>query len=147
MKFQFRFASILQLRRQARDDAGMAVGQAVAAIARIDEQRQEIETQRETLRERDAQRTGAISVDSLLANGRYDLQLLAESDSLFETRQKLLQELDRRKQALTTAEAEVKRFEKLEDKDRAEFQAEQAKLEQTQLDEATSRRYAMLRRR
>jgi flagellar export protein FliJ len=147
MKFQFRFESILQLRRQTRDDAGIAVGQAVAAINRIDQQSQEIATKRDSLRTIGQQRVGNLSVDSLLASGRYDLQLLAEYEALARTRQELVQELDRRKQILTAAEAEVKRFERLEAKDRQRFLAEQAKLEQAELDDASARRYAMNQRR
>lgn len=147
MKFQFRFAALLQLHRQTRDDAGISVGQANAAVSRIDEQSREVEEKRASLRANNDQRVGAISVDALLANGRYDLQLQADLASLHQTKQQLLQELDRRKQALAEAEAEVKRFERLEEKDRLKFLAEQAKYEQTQLDEATSRRYAMMRRR
>ena len=147
MKFHFRFAPILQLRQQARDDAGMAMGQAIAAIKRIDEQSSEIETQRQTLRQNDQTRIGNVSVDSLLAGGRYDLQLLTQLESLAQTKNQLLQELDRRRQALVAAEAEVKRFERLEEKDRQQFVVEQAKREQAELDDATSRKYAMIRRR
>lgn len=147
MKFQFRFASILQLRQQARDDAGMAMGQAIAAIKRIDDQSSEIEAERQTLRQMDETRIGNVSVDSLLAGGRYDLQLLTELESLAQTKTQLLQELDRRRQALAAAEAEVKRFERLEAKDRQQFLAEQAKREQAEIDDATSRKYALMRRR
>lgn len=147
MKFQFRFASILQLRQQARDDAGMAMGQAIAAIKRIDDHRNEIESERQTLRQMDQTRIGNVSVDSLLAGGRYDLQLLTQLESLAQTKTQLLQELDRRRQALAAAEAEVKRFERLEAKDRQRFLAEQAKCEQAEIDDATLRKYALMRRR
>lgn len=148
MRFKFRFAPILQLRRQIRDDAGIAMGQAIAAITRIDQQCEEIEQQRMELRQDTAgQRVGEVSVDSLLAGGRYDLQLQAELHALAETKSKLLQELDRRKQVLAAAEAEVKRFERLEDKDRQKFLAEQAKREQAESDDATSRRFTLMRRR
>jgi flagellar FliJ protein len=146
MKFQFRFAPILQLRRQFRDDAGIAMGQAVAAIARIDERSREVEAERQVLRSTAHPRTGQISVDALLASGRYDMQLLAELQSLAQTKRELLQELDRRKQVLAAAEAEVKRFERLEEKDRTQFLAEQAKREQAELDDATARRFALIRR-
>lgn len=148
MKFQFRFAPILQLRRQIRDDAGIAMGQAIAAITRIDQQSEQIEQRRMELRQdASAQRIGNLSVDSLLAGGRYDLQLQAELHALAETKSKLLQELDRRKQALAAAEAEVKRFERLEEKDRQKFLTLQAKREQAESDDATSRRYTLMRRR
>lgn len=148
MKFRFRFEPILQLRRQIRDQAGVAMGQAVAAIAKIDEQSREIANKRDVLRIGGAQsRIGEVSVDSLLAGGRYDLQLQAELHALQQTKNDLLQELDRRKQMLAAAEAEVKRFERLEEKDRLQFAAEQAKREQAELDDASSRRYTMMRKR
>lgn len=148
MSFQFRFASILQLRRRERDEAGAAVGQANAAIGRIDEQCETIELERQSLRE-DAggQRVGAVSVDALLARGRYDVQLLADIQSLAETRAELVRELERRQDALVASEAEVKRFERLEEKERAECHALQLRREQAEADDATSRRYTLQRRR
>lgn len=148
MSFQYRFAVILQLRRRERDAAGAAVGQANEAIRRIDEQTETIERERRALREgKSHERVGSISVDALLAKGRYDLQLQAEMQSLNHTRSELIQELQRRQIALIAAETEVKRFERLEQKDRSEYHAQAVRREQAEADDATACRYTIKRQR
>ena len=148
MSFEFRFASILQLRRQERDQAGSAVGQANEAIARVDQQIESIGLERQSLRWSSGNnRVGSISVDALLAGGRYDLQLQAQIQSLTETRGEMLQELERRQKTLTEAEAEVKRFERLEEKERAAYRVQEIRREQAEADEATARRYTIERQR
>lgn len=136
------------MRRQQRDEAGAAVGQANQAIARIDLQIESIQSERQRLRQQaQGQRVGSISVDSLMAGGRYDLQLQNDSLALNQTRGELEQELQRRQLALTQAETEVKRFEQLEEKERAAYWAEELRREQAEADEATSRRYTIARKR
>jgi flagellar protein FliJ len=148
MSFRFRFDSILQLRRRERDEAGAAVGKANEAIQRIDEQVEAIRLERRRVNEQAArQRVGTISVDSLLAAGRYDLQLLADEHALQQTRGQLVQELERRQVKLLAAEAELKRFERLEENERVAYQAEMLRREQLEADEATSRRFIRQRNR
>jgi flagellar FliJ protein len=147
MSFQFRFASILGLRRQQRDEAGAAVGQATEAIRRVDDQSDAIHRERQSFREGSVEdRVGNVSVDGLLTRGRYELQLEAEMKALSETRSKLMQELERRQQLLVTAESEVKRYERLEEKERNAYHAEVFKHEQAEADDATARRYTIERR-
>lgn len=142
MSFQFRFASIMMLRRQQRDETGALVGKANEAIARVDEQVQEIIQQRQAVRrESQESREGNVSVDRLLSSGRYEMQLDADIHALNQTRAQLVQELERRQLALTEAEAEVKRFERLEENERAEYRAELNRQEQVEQDEVTSSRY------
>ena len=144
MPFQFRFAALLELRRRERDEAGAAVGQADEAIRKIDTQRQALEAERQTLRgASSAGRQGAMAVDALLLEGRYDMQLDSQLQSLQQTRDQLIVELNRRQQRLTEAEAEVKRFERLEEKDREAHQAELRRREQLEIDDVVSRRYAI----
>lgn len=147
MKFQFRFGSLLQLRRRERDLAAVALAQAGEAIARIEGEITDIESSRAAARS-DAvkRRVGEISVDDLLLRGRYDLQLEAELTSLRETLGKLVTEAANRRQALVDAEADVKRFERLAEKDRAQFLAEQKRREQFESDDAASRRYTLQQR-
>ncbi len=148
MNFQYRFASILELRRRQRDEVGAAVGQAHEAIRRVDEQTEMIQRERTSLHT-DAQhrRLGSVSVDGLLSQGRYDMQLQAQIQSLAKTRGELVQELQRRQQALVLAEAEVRRFEKLEEKDRMAFRSAILRREQAESDDATASRYIIDRQR
>ena len=148
MNFQYRFETILQLRRRQRDEAGVAVGQAHEAIRRVDVQSEAIQRERMMFRENaQQQRLGAVSVDGLLVQGRYDLQLQAQLQALGKTRGDLVQELQRRQRALVAAEAEVKRFEKLEEKDRIAFHSAMLPRQQAEADDATSSRYIIERQR
>ena len=144
MNFKFRFETLLDLRRRERDQAGAEVGQANEAIRRIDQQREELNQKRIEIRQSaSASRLGRVSVDRLLAAGRYDIQLEADANALNDTRGKLIQELARRQGKLRQAEAELKRFEKLRQQDRERHEAELRRREQAEADDATSRRFAM----
>ena len=148
MTFRFRFESILQLRRRERDEAGVEVGRADEAIARIEAQIDEVRRQREGLRQESEQRrTGNVSVDGLLATGRYDLQLQASLKSLDGTLGQLMQERQRRQANLVAAEAEVKRLEKLEQQARQVHAEEQQRREQFDADEQSLIRYTMANQR
>lgn len=145
MPFQFRFATILQLRRRQRDEAGAEVGKAHEAISRIDQQSEEIQAQRQALREEnDQERMGDVTVEALLAKGRYDLQLQADLQALSDTRRQLEHELDRRQQALVATEVEVQRYERLEEKERVAAQTEALRRQQAEADDATAIRYTIL---
>lgn len=147
MPFQFRFAALLQLHRRHRDEAGIAVGKANQAIGRIDVEMTQLAERRRQLRNQSSgSRVGEISVDRVLAHGRFDSVLLADLHSLRETRGQLEQELQRRKQVLIQAEIEVKRYERLEEKDRRGYVESQQRREQAELDEAASVRFEMGRR-
>ncbi len=148
MTFQFRFAALQQLRRRQRDEVGVSVGQVNQAIRRIDDQISEIERQRLLLRQQgQAARTGDLSVDRLLAAGRYDIQLEAEILSLNQTHAQLTEELQRRQRALVAAEAELKKLERLEEQDRSEYDLLLRRREQFDADDATSRRFTIQRQR
>jgi len=148
MDFQFRFAKLLQLRRRQRDDVGAEVGKAHSAIHRVDERIESIQLERQRLRdESQQQRLGAVSIDGLLGQGRYDLQLQAQIQALNQTRGELEQELQRRRAALIAAEAEVKRFEKLQQKDFAVFQSMMNRRQQAEIDDVVSCRYIINRQR
>ncbi|TWT83405.1 flagellar biosynthesis chaperone [Planctomycetes bacterium CA13] len=144
MKFHFRFASILDLRRRERDEAGGMVGEANAAIGKVEDQIEAIEQERKQLAIDDAEkRVGDVSVDRLLARGRYDLQLQADIHELRETRLKLIEELERRQQRLRDAETEVKKFERMMEMDLHHFRNEINRREQIEIDEMNNRRDAV----
>lgn len=147
MGFQYRFATILQLRRLQRDEAGAAVAQVREAIRRVGEQIQQLQQERLLIHASSRhQRLGTVAVDGLLLQGRYDLQLQVQLQALGITRDELMQESQRRQHALVAAEAEVKRYERLEEQDRMVFQKEFRRREQAVSDDMTSCRYTINRR-
>ena len=148
MPAEFRFKALLDLRRQQRDEAGAALGQANEAIDKVNAQIDQIKTERVALRNTDdVKRQGDVSVDALLAHGRYDLQLQADVGALQSTIAELTAEMEKRRATLVEAEAELKRFEKLKENEEAEFRALQAKRENAEADEVSMRRYALQRQR
>ncbi len=147
MKQAFRFATLLKWRERERDEAGVAVGQANEAIRRIDDQREQIAVQQQQIKSASsATKIGSLAVDRLIADGRYVMQLEIELRSLAETRMKLVEALQQRQQRLILAEAEVKRFERLREIDRAAEQKVFQRREQMILDEAMTNRCLMNRR-
>ena len=148
MPAKFRFNALLDLRRQQRDEAGAALGQANEAITKVNAQIDEIKAERVALRNTDdVNRQGHVSVDALLAHGRYDLQLQADVGALQSTVAELTDEMEKRRATLVEAEAELKRFEKLKENEEAEFRALQSKREKAEADEVSTRRYALQRQR
>ncbi|MDE0862511.1 MAG: flagellar export protein FliJ [Rubripirellula sp.] len=148
MPFEFRFAALLELRRQERDEVGAAVGQANAAIDKVNEHVDEKQHERMLLRDgSNVSRRGDVSVDALLSLGRYDLQLQADIEALNLTLGELITELERRRGKLVDAEAELKRFQKLRDNAELEFRALETKREHAEADEVTTRRYTIQRQR
>src|SRR6056297_2525747 len=141
MSFQFRFASILDLRRRQRDQVGSELGKANEAIRRIDEQMEMIRQQPTY------ERVGAVQVEGLLAVGRYDMQLQADIGQLDQTRAELVIERDRRQRLLLDAEAEVKRFERLEEIEREAARMQMLRREQADADERSSQAYVLARLR
>ena len=144
MSFRFRFAFLLDLRRRERDEAGAYVGQATEAILKVDQEIDEVNLQRQELKKHQADiRVGSISVDRMLSSGRYDLQLQADIAGLMETKDQLNQEYLRRQALLAIAQGEVQRFEKLEERARADYQAEQLRQEQAEADDRNSAKFLM----
>lgn len=148
MPFDFRFTALLELRRQERDEVGIAVGQANASIKKVNEQIDEKELEWTSLRDgSEANRRGNLSVDALLSLGRYDLQLQADIQTLKSTLSELITEMERRRGKLVEAEAELKRYEKLRERAELEFRALESKRELAEADEVTTRRYIIQRQR
>ena len=148
MPFEFRFAALLELRRQERDEVGAAVGQANAAIEKVNEHVDEKKHERMLLRDgSNVSRRGDVSVDALLSLERYDLQLQTDIEALNLTLGELITELERRRGKLVDAEAELKRFQKLRDNAELEFRALETKREHAEADEVTTRRYTIQRQR
>lgn len=155
-RFQFRFESLLTLRGRERDEAGKLVGDANEAIRRVREQINEMQSQRDQIRIAASQslqqpgRSGEgpvnVSVEQMLHQGRYDLQLAAEQAAMEQTCQTLGVELARRQDLLVEAEAEVKRLERLRESQLAHHRQEELKSQQQAADDLTSARITIQKR-
>jgi flagellar protein FliJ len=147
-RFSFRLMPLLQLREQTRDQLALEVGKAVEAIHRVETQILEIDNQLTQLRQHAAATLAEDrpSVDRMLAQGRFDMQLRADRHGLMETLTKLNEELTRRKRRLADAEAEVRQLERLRESQQLAHTEEQLRRNQIEMDERASARFMMARR-
>ncbi len=143
--FKFRFQSLLQLAVSQRDTARLSLAEAIEALGRLGQQRQQLAAQRRTLMtDQNLSRLGTLRVDGLLAQGRYERQLAMEDSQLSAAEQQIESEIERRRASLRLADTELRRLELLSEKDRIAWLARQAKSEQATLDEFAARRVSPL---
>lgn len=123
--------------------AGKEVADADQAIQILQQQATGIESQRVAAREASSlQRTSpTLSVDRLLNEGRYDLQLVAQVRDLAAQVDKIAGERERRLGKLREANAEVRRLERLKERQQAEWTKNQLAAEQAFLDETATARF------
>lgn len=146
-RFKFRFDALLDLRARQRDEAGADVGKASEAMDRIESQIADIDQQLRESRDAAASAiaSASLSADRMLHQGRFDLQLQAEKQSLQQTLAQLAQELERRRGLLMQCEAEVKRLERLRESQQTQHRTEQARREQAVIDDQAAGRHRMNR--
>lgn len=142
-RFRFRFDSLLRLRESERDAARQEIADAFQAMGILQQQRTDLEQQRQQLRDAAAQRlaNSAISVDTMLNQGRYDVQLAAEIQGLTSNIAAVETEIQRRQSRLQAADIEVKRLERLRETQHQQWTAEEQAAQQADLDEIASLRF------
>lgn len=144
MTFRFRMATMLQLRERDRDERRRELAQALEAERRLMLRTEEIHLEIETLRNEKRNRAagGEISVERLLNDGRYELILRAEIANLAKQIEQVRAEAERRRQALTEADREVKVLEKLRERRREQYREQEDRLDTKRLDELASAAFA-----
>ncbi len=130
-------ATMTRLHGQTRDDAAAEVRRAEEAITVVDGQiaaaRAEIDQAR-----RWSQRSG--EVDARLAAERFEMQTAAQISALRQTREKLTQELQRRRAKLVEAQTSLRQTERLTQKRSEADAAADQKRRQAELDDWTASR-------
>ncbi|TWU16398.1 flagellar export protein FliJ [Allorhodopirellula heiligendammensis] len=147
--FHFRFESLLVLQRQQRNELIRELTETHTAINDTQEKIDHLQQQRDELRSAAAGRFATdvhISVDRLRHEARYDRQLADDQDTLGSTRKQLEAELEQRRERLIEAEAEVKRLERLREKQSVAYNQLQLQREQATADERTIARMIHSRR-
>jgi len=144
-KFKFRMATLLRLREETRDRRRAELAEAYHADDLL---RQKIEETDATLAEllaecRKAAGPGVVDIDRLVAAGRYELTLRAQRKELDGQRERVAEEIERRRQTLVEANREVRVLEKLHGKQAERHREEEARREVKQLDEVAGRTKAM----
>lgn len=123
--------------------AGKEVADADQAIQILRQQATEIEAERAAARESSGLQRNApvISIDRLLNEGRYDLQLVAQLRELTTKADQIAGERERRLLRLREANAEVRRLERLKERQQEAWKKNQLAAEQAVLDEIATARF------
>ncbi len=135
--FTFRFQALLGYRKNRRDLCRQLLAELLADDTKLDRDRQKLEQNRaEQLQQlRELGERGSVDVDRLAARRYYAGQLVRDIHSIDHNRTLLSQQLDLCRQALTKADQDVKVLEKIAEKQLAEFQYEQQRKSERELNE------------
>ncbi|MGN6136873.1 MAG: flagellar export protein FliJ [Aureliella sp.] len=134
--FRFRLQSIMRLRVRERDKAGQALQQAQLAKQKLLDQMGEIQEESDRqIAVRSAASLGPVDIQRVIDAQRYQLTLAENIHSIQENVKLIEQEIDKRRAKLVVCEQEVKVLEKLEEKQRSAWLAEEESRAQARLDE------------
>src|SRR4051812_6585952 len=108
-EFRFRLATFLRLRESLRDEKRSDLALALRADAALEERISGIAGDLTDLLEsaKKSASPGAIDIDRILDDQRYELPLRAEQKTIEEQRKLLAQEIERRRDALVAADRDV----------------------------------------
>jgi flagellar export protein FliJ len=138
--FRFRFEAITRLRENERDAARASLAEAIEAMRQIELRRKELADERTALdRESERRRTGTLSIDRLLSDGRYERQLAADDHQVVEAGKRIEAELLRRQAIVAEANAGVRQMELLKERELSAWNSAHEKIEQANLDEVAAR--------
>lgn len=139
--FRFRLSTLLRLREADRDERKVRLAEAQRAEQMIQEKIAELNGQIGMARRELAAAggPGTVDVDRLMHAQRFGLQLEAEQQAAAAQLRAVAAETERRREALTAADREVRILEKLREQNSARFNREQAKREMKSMDEAANR--------
>jgi flagellar protein FliJ len=140
-RFRFRLASVLKLREATRDERRGQLAEAYLAESKLRDRRELVEQELADLKalsERAA--SGAVDVERLLAASRFEAILRAEIQVIRQHESNLAVEVERRRQALVTADRDVRVLEKLEETQRDRHRQTEAGALMKQLDEFAGRK-------
>jgi len=145
--FQFRLATLLRLRENARDQKRAHLAEAQLAEQSLEQHLAELEVQLAGLRLRshDAARPGPINVDLLVDAQRFEAVVRADKNLTEEQKQLIAGEVQKRREALLAADRDVRVLENLKEKHQQEHRAEQGRRQVKALDEIAGRAWHMKR--
>lgn len=141
-RFQFRLATLLQLREAARDERRNQLAEAFRLADTLESQRQEIIENLRQVTEMRAARSGSINVDRLLAASRYEAVLMLEQRNVERRQAALDEEIEKRREALVAADRDVRTLEQLRDTQRERHREEGERQAMKLLDEAALRGFS-----
>jgi flagellar protein FliJ len=141
-KFKFRLATLLKLREATRDERQAELAEAYRAddilVERIENIHAELHAMLMGCRK--AVGPGTVNIDLLIESQRYEVTLRAYEKQTLEQRKRLAVEIERRREALLTANREVRVLEKLREHQLENYRAEENRKDIKRLDEVAQQR-------
>jgi flagellar export protein FliJ len=137
LPYKFRLATLLRLREAHRDEMRVRLAEAQQADQIVANQLARIEADLRQLDERTQRdlQPGQVDVDRLMESQRYELILNAERHATSEQRKIVSKEVERRRNALISADREVRVLEKLRERQFERHREEEQREETKALDE------------
>jgi flagellar protein FliJ len=142
-RYQFQLESVRQLRQWHRDAQRQRLGEAMHAAQLLEEQQRKVVEEVTELRQtrRQAMQQVTPDVNYLLDIQRYELLVQTQLQRLLQQQETLEAEVERRRLILAEAEQQVRVLDKLDDRRRAEFVAEELREEQLVIGEVATQMY------
>ncbi len=142
MKFTFRLATLLRLRESTRDERRNHLALAYRAEAMVLEELRRVDDEMAYLRRKlqAAVAPGEIDVDVVVNSQRFASVLAARKQHARQQEELVKAEIERRRQALVEADREVKILEKLRERHRERWLAEENLQDIKRIDEIAGRR-------
>jgi flagellar FliJ protein len=138
-RYRFRLATLLRLREAARDERRGELAEALRALDALRQSLEAVDRELAETRRREAAPLGRVEVDVLVDAHRYELVLRLQRKEIERQVTLVAQEVDRRRQALVEADADVKVLEKLRETQKQRALVEEGRREIKLLDEVASR--------
>jgi flagellar export protein FliJ len=138
-RFQFRLATLQRLREVVRDERRGQLAEALRmADSLVEQKRQVAENLSELARSRRIS-AGGIDVERLLATSRYEAVLMLEQVNYERQLAAVAVEIEKRREALSAADRDVRTLEKLHESQRERHREEQEHAATKQMDEMALR--------
>ena len=138
--FRFRLQTVLRLRIAERDERRGELTKALRAAEILQERRQQLLEEMKDNQElaRKLAEPGKANIDRIVQTHRYEAILKGTLAQLVTQEMQVAAEVDRRRQALTEADRQVRVLEKLEERKREEHVRGELRQEMKQLDEVAT---------
>lgn len=139
--FKFRLGTVLRLREAARDERRASLAEALRLEDTLRGRVREFDAKLAELSAQHLQAIGPglVNVDRLIDTHRYGLVIAAERGMLLKQLAALALETEKRREALTVADGEVRVLEKLRETQHERYLEEEQRQEVKMLDEVASR--------
>lgn len=138
--FSFRLQTVLRLRILERDERRGELAKALRAAEILEERRQQVvgEMQENQALSRKLAEPGSADVNRILQTRRYEAILKGSLAQISTQAKQVAAEVERRRQILTEADRQVRVLEKLELRQREEYERKELRQEMKQLDEVAT---------